>query len=237
MSSTEIDSLRRDVRFLKAYAVSSTLMMAVLVLAAFRTEHAAPEIIRARGLVIEDAAGRERILLGAPIPTAKNRVRTDMERVRAVWGPRFPKEYLDYYTKYRHDVNGMLVIDENGFDRVAIGDSVPDPNIGKRIGMSAGMVINDAEGFERAGWGVMRLSNGAYRVGLGLDRKVDAVSLIVDDASNSSGVQVTDGVRSLFFGISPANTAYTRLSSPLTGMVVRDSSGSRQAVFSPVAGK
>lgn len=236
MNRTEIDSLRRDVRFLKAYAVSTTAVMAVLLLGAFRTRQA-PDIIRARGLIIEDAAGHERVLIGAPIPAAKNRVRTNLERVRAIWGPRFPKQYLDYYANYRHDVNGMLVLDENGFDRVAIGDSVPDPNIGKRIATSAGMVINDAQGFERTGWGVLRFANGNYRVDLGLDKATDAVSLIVDDASNSSGVHISDGRHSLFFGISPANSGYTGLPTALQGIVLRDSAGSRQAVFGPPAPK
>src|SRR5438046_2676840 len=237
MYATELDSLRRDVRFLKAYAGSATAVMAVLLLAALRPRPSESEIIRARGLIIEDAAGRERVLIGAPIPTAKNRVRTDLERVRAIWGPRFPKQYLDYYANYRHAVNGMLVLDENGFDRVAIGDSVPDPNIGKRIATSAGMVINDAQGFERTGWGVLRFANGNYRVDLGLDKATDAVSLIVDDASNSSGVHVSDGRHTLFFGIAPASSPYSGLSTPLQGLVLRDSTGVRQAVFALAAPK
>jgi hypothetical protein len=237
MRANDMDVLRRDVRFLKAYAVFATAVMAVLPLVAFRTHSPEPQIIRARGLIIEDAAGRERILIGAPIPVAKNRVRTDLERVRAIWGPRFPKQYLDWYAKYRNEVNGMLVLDANGFDRVAIGDSLPDPNIGKRIATSAGIVINDAQGFERTGWGVLRLANGDYRVDLGLDKATDAVSLLVDDASNSSGVNISDGKRSLFLGIAPANSPYSGLSTPLRGLVVRDSGGTREALFGAVPPK
>jgi hypothetical protein len=231
MTNTDLDSLRRDVRFLKAYALCATVIVATLLLAAFRPH--APDIIRARGLIIEDAAGRERILIGAPIPAAKNRVRTNLERVRTIWGPRFPKEYMDYYATYRHDVHGMVVLDENGFDRVAIGDSVPDPNIGKRIAPSAGIVINDAQGFERTGWGILRFAKGNYRVVLGLDRRSEAVALLVDDTTNSSGVQVSDGKQAVFLGFAPARSSLTGLSVPFQGLVVRDSMGPRQAVFSP----
>ncbi len=48
-------------------------------------------ILRARGLAIVDEQGRERILLGAPIPPAANRVRTDQARVKEIWAKRFSK--------------------------------------------------------------------------------------------------------------------------------------------------
>ncbi len=98
------------------------------------------------GLVIEDEAGRERILIGAPIPEAANRVRTDEARVREIWAPRFPDEeaYMGFYEDYSHETNGILILSEDGFDRLAFGDPVPDPNIGRRIGPSTGLLINDA---------------------------------------------------------------------------------------------
>ena len=51
---------------------------------------AADGVLRAHGLIIEDDAGRERILIGALIPEAGNRVRTDTTRLRELWGPRHP---------------------------------------------------------------------------------------------------------------------------------------------------
>jgi hypothetical protein len=76
--------------------------------------------------------------------------------------------YMGYYAGYRHAVHGMLVLDENGFDRLAIGDSTPDPNIGRRIGPATGIEINDERGFERSGYGLLRV-DGTNRVNLGLD--------------------------------------------------------------------
>jgi len=65
-------------------------------------------VLRARGLIIEDEAGRERILVGAPIPEAVNRVRTDDARAREAWASRYPDPdaYMGYYQDYSHETNG-----------------------------------------------------------------------------------------------------------------------------------
>lgn len=63
----------------------------VLVGTAFRTAEKHEDVLRARGLIIEDDQGKERILIGSPIPRAKNRVRTDLARVKEIWGKRFQK--------------------------------------------------------------------------------------------------------------------------------------------------
>lgn len=51
---------------------------------------------------------------------------------------------------YDHQSNGILILDEQGFDKVCLGDGVPDANIGQRIGKQTSLVCDD-EGFER-GW-------------------------------------------------------------------------------------
>src|SRR6476646_3423745 len=127
-----LEHLQQQIRNLKIVTAFMGTALVVLVIAAF--QQAPSSVIRARGIIIEDQAGRERILIGAPIPAAKNRVRTDTARVAQLWAGRFPSpaQYMEYYKGYRHTMDGMLVLDENGVDRVAIGDSVPDPNIGRR---------------------------------------------------------------------------------------------------------
>lgn len=205
--SDELARLRRDVRLLKAYALALTAAALVGGLAAFGRAAPTDQVLRARGLVIVDAAGRERILIGAPVPAARNRLRTDTARVRREVAPQFggvPADaYLRYYRDYRHAVNGILVLDERGVDRLAFGDSVPDPNIGRRIGPSTGLVLNDARGFERTGYGVLTVE-GKDRVVLGLDAKGDeAVVLSVND-SGPAGLSVRSSGRSLFVGSAPA---------------------------------
>ena len=168
--STEMERVKRTIRWLQGYAAVMTIALVVLFVG---SGTATDDVLRARGLIIEDEAGRERILLGTPVPEAVNRVRTDEARVQEVWAPRWPDDpYMDYYQDYSHETNGLLILSEDGFDRLVLGDPVPDPNIGRRIAPSTGMVINDAEGFERMGYG-LKLVNGRYRVGLGLERGND----------------------------------------------------------------
>ena len=179
-------------------------------------------ILRVRGIVVEDESGRERILIGAPVPAAANRVRTNRERARQAWAGKMGGDrYMGRYESYRHGMHGILVLDENGYDRVLIGDSVPDPIIGKRIAPSTGVIINDEHGFERSGYGFMDV-NGTGRVVLGLDSddgKEGVVLALSDDGF--AGLAVTDGQHSLIVGNAPADHAVTRIKDPLRGLLLR----------------
>jgi hypothetical protein len=202
--SNSILRIERQVRFLTAYAATLTLVLGVLGVSAFRPKADEPGIIRALGIVIVDQEGRERILLGAPIPEAGHRVRTNMDRVREAWGPRFPAAYIDeYYPTYRHDMNGLLILDENGFDRLVLGDPTPDPNIGRRIARSSGLLINDAEGFERSGYSLLKVDD-RYRVVLGLDsdRGTEGVVLALEDGG-MSGLFIQNREGQLLVGTDP----------------------------------
>ncbi|MCZ0933627.1 MAG: hypothetical protein OXJ54_00435 [Gemmatimonadetes bacterium] len=195
--------MTRTIRWLQGYAALMTVALVVLFV---RGGAAMDDVIRARGLIIEDATGRERILLGAPVPEAADRVRTDEARVREVWGPRFPDAYMDFYQDYSHETNGMLILSEDGFDRLVVGDPVPDPNIGRRSAPTTGMVINDVEGFERTGYGLSPV-DGRYNVGLGLDTdriEEGLVLLLEDDGLN--GVLVGTGPDRIFLGSAPRGT-------------------------------
>jgi len=114
------------------------------------------DVLRVRGLIIVDGKGRERILLGAPVPLVAGRRRQD-------------------------DATGMLVLGEDGADRVAVGYT-PDPQIlgkvVKRNSPATGINFNDKNGNERGGFGVF--DDG--RVNLGLDYSTrEAVSLFAED--------------------------------------------------------
>ncbi|MBL7945168.1 MAG: hypothetical protein JNN32_03825 [Flavobacteriales bacterium] len=128
-------------------------------------------LLRAKGIIVEDTLGRDRILIGAPFPTSAQRVRTDTAAVRAVWSERFGGDrYMEWYKDYRHDGVGMLVLNAEGYDRVLIGEQLPDPNTGVRIGSPTGVFWNDHEGIELGGLGALRLhEDSTYRNGLGLD--------------------------------------------------------------------
>jgi hypothetical protein len=201
-----IDSLERSLRQVKVAVGIAAGLILVLGITALRPAPEGAEVLRVRGIVIVDAEGRERILIGAPIPTVGHRVRTDLERVRDLWAPRYPdpEQYMTHYRDYRHDTYGLLILDEGGFDRIAIGDPVPDPNVGKRIGPSTGMVINDERGSERSGYGLLNV-DGKKRIVLGLDsdRGMEGLVLFLDDEGRV-GIAISDGERGINMGLLPA---------------------------------
>lgn len=128
-------------------------------------------LLRAQGIILEDSKGRDRILIGAPFPASAHRVRTDTAAVRARWAERFGGErYMEWYKDYRHDGVGIVVLNAEGYDRVLLGDHLPDPNTGVRIGSPTSLFWNDHEGIELGGLGALRsLEDSTYRSGLGLD--------------------------------------------------------------------
>ena len=130
-----------------------------------------PGILRTPGIVVYDSLGRDRILIGAPFPPSNDRVRTDTNAVRKHWAVRFEeKEYMGWYKDYFHGGNGILIMNEGGFDKVLLGDDLADPNTGQRNGRPTGLLWNDEAGFERGGLGLNRLKeNGQYRNLLGFD--------------------------------------------------------------------
>ncbi len=114
-------------------------------------------VLRARGLVIEDAKGRARVVMGAPFPTVPDRRRQDTATA------------------------AMIFLDENGNDRLTLGEA-PNPQVdGKvlhRIAPHFGVVIHDAKGDERGAYGF--LANG--RVVVTLDRPgTEAWAAVVND--------------------------------------------------------
>jgi hypothetical protein len=60
---------------------------------------------------------------------------------------------------------GIIIVDDQGRERIAIGSPVPDPREGRRRSPSTGLVINDAAGYERFG---VALSDDGF-MGMGFD--------------------------------------------------------------------
>jgi len=61
---------------MQVVTVSLGLALATALVVVARAPAPGGGVLRVRGLVVEDSLGRERILIGAPIPHAANRVRT-----------------------------------------------------------------------------------------------------------------------------------------------------------------
>jgi hypothetical protein len=224
-----LTSIEREIRLLRLYAICTSAVLLMVLLAAFRAARPDEQIIRARGIVIVDSAGRERILIGAPIPEAKNRLRTNLTRVDSAWAGRFPKGvYMGYYVTYRNAVSGMVVLDEHGVDRVVVGDSLPDPNIGRRIGSDVGVLINDAHGFERSGYGLLTVK-GHDRVVLGLDtdRGEEGVVLAVID-SGRMGVHVGGQGFLGFLGTAPAADSLGGVGERFAGLLLKQGQSAKR---------
>jgi hypothetical protein len=221
-----------QVRRLRLYLSFLSLVLLIGAAAAFRQHSADDQIIRTRGIIIVDAAGRERILIGAPIPDAKGRLRTNLKRVDSAWAGQFPPGmYMKYYAAYRNAVSGMLVMDEHGIDRVIIGDSLPDPNIGRRIGSDVGVLINDRNGFERSGYGLLTVK-GRDRMVLGLDTDhgTEGIALAVID-SGRVGMHIDGRDFSSFLGTAPARDSIGSAGKDFNGLFMKH--GSRTKHVTP----
>ncbi|QEC69617.1 hypothetical protein FRZ67_20780 [Panacibacter ginsenosidivorans] len=168
------------------------------------------KVLRAKGLVIVDENGKERILIGAPLPYAKNRIRTDTARVRALWSKKFPDadQYMKWYKDYNHQSDGILILDEQGYDKVCLGDGVPDANIGPRIGKQSGLIFCDDEGFERGGLGILNVGEKTNRVVLALDgaNGMDATGIsVLEDGETGFFASGPKGYH-MFIGSAPAES-------------------------------
>jgi len=160
MEAGNVEHLQRQVknlgRWLKVLVGAYVLLLLVFLVAPRETAFAEKNlnVLRTRGIVVVDEQNRERVLVGAPIPTVPGRKRQD-------------------------PATGIIVLGENGADRVAVGFEL-DPQVQgkvvKRISPGAGITVHDLDGNERGGFGV--LDNG--RVVLGLDyENREAVTLFV----------------------------------------------------------
>src|SRR5210317_2313489 len=162
----QIKKLRKGLFLLTGYSLLLTIVLISFYFNSKNNEVVTNDIIRTKGIVIEDSLGKARILIGTPIPLVDDRIRTDTNKVKELWASKFPTYWFDMYkNEYNHSANGILILDEKGHDRLVIGDPVPDLYFGKRIGPSTGIIINDENGQERTGYGLLNV-DGVNRVNL-----------------------------------------------------------------------
>ncbi|HMX81671.1 MAG TPA: hypothetical protein PLG91_15215, partial [Ferruginibacter sp.] len=128
------------------------------------------------------------------------------------------EQYMKWYRDYNHQANGILILDEQGFDKVCLGDGVPDANIGPRIGKQTGLIFCDPEGFERGGIGVLNVGEKQNRVVMALDGEngTDATGISVMEDGETGFFAGGKGYR-MFLGASPAD-GYTP--EPFFGMLI-----------------
>lgn len=175
VSPEDWNRLQRQVGRLRMGLIITLLL--VVALAATLYVRARGNVVRTQGLVIVDAQGHDRILIGAPVPASANRTRTDSR------------------------TDGIVFLGNTGADRLAVGQT-PAPVInGKTVkrlgdGDNYGMILFDKQGNERGGMAFM----GMGRVVIGLDRAApmsDAIGLMVDDKEGFAGMIINYADRSV----------------------------------------
>ena len=182
-SAATINSLKRQVQIL---TIVVALLFIAFLLGFTTNKEQNQDIIKTKGIIIVDEKGKDRILIGAPFPYSRDRIRTDFEKSKKAWADRFGGKFDWYKTNksITNEGNGMLILDENGYDRVAVGSPVPSSYIG-RIAKEYGVSVNDENGGERGGWGLLK-GDGINRMVLGMDHAngyEGATIAVVEDGS------------------------------------------------------
>ncbi len=223
----EILSLRKQLAVLRVFIAVIGLGLVALLWKWFVPGSAPQDILRARGIIIEDSAGRDRILIGAPFPASPHRVRTDSTLARKAWAGNFedPDQYMQWYKDYYHGGTGILVMNEQGFDRVLVGDKLADPNTGKRMFEPAGILWNDRMGFERGGAGVNTTKDGQARSVIGVDAENGEAAHIIalEDGTNAMVIRGDSGM--LLIGLTNKGSEFFQTKDAFTGLKFFDAQG------------
>jgi hypothetical protein len=224
----EIIQLKKQIQWMRWYIIGCTTVLLLYTLVAFTTPEKKFGIIRAKGIVIEDSSGRDRILIGSPIPHSPDRVRTDTNLVKKYWAKNFgdnAQQYMEWYKQYKHGAEGIVIMNENGFDRVLLGDKLADPNTGKRMFEPAGILWNDKEGWELGGAGVNTTKDGKARSVMGVDDKDgEAVHLIALE-DGTKGIVIGGENGRLLIGMSKENGKWFKNKQAFTGIKYFDPQG------------
>ena len=185
------------------------------------------DIIRVKGIIIEDESGRERILIGSPIPYSKDRVRTDTALVRKYWASKFknPNQYMEWYSKYKNTADGIVFMNEKGFDVVQVGDNLSDANVGKRLFKASGITWNSQTGWERGGAGVNTTEDWKSRPTIGLDDDSGEALHMICLEDGSKGIIIGGENGSLRIGMAKKESELFQNTEAFAGVKFFDNQG------------
>lgn len=109
---------------------------------------------------------------------------------------------MGWYKKYKNSANGIIFMNEEGFDRVLVGENLSDPNVGVRMFEMSGMLMNNKTGWERVGAGVNTTKDGKSRQGFGLDDDSGEAMHIMTLEDGSKALIISDENGSIRIGMS-----------------------------------
>lgn len=132
-SDDRLARLERQLAHMKRWLAISLLGWAAMIVIGAAPHVLTPGVVRAKGIIVEDAAGHPRIVIGAPLPVTKGRQRPD-------------------------PFDGIAYLDAHGKDRLTFGQ-LPDPmtaegKLPRRVG-GTGILLHDRAGIERGGYSVL----------------------------------------------------------------------------------
>jgi hypothetical protein len=225
---SRLQTLEKKLERLTYLFVGSLLLFIVVLFGIGFTKADQFGIIRAKGIIIEDEKGKDRVLIGAPIPYSKNRVRTDSSMVRKYWAKKYganADQFMKWYADYYHGAEGIVIMNEEGFDRVLLGDKLADPNSGKRMFESAGITWNDKEGWELGGAGVNTGKDGKSRAVIGVDDSDGEAVHIVALEDGTKGLMIGGANGRLMVGMARKNGEWFQNKDEFTGIRFFDTQG------------
>lgn len=129
----KLENELKSTKYLVVFLILMFIVLSYQYISVQQKSQLSVDLIRTRGLIIQDEMGREVMMVGKPIPFSSQRKRTDARE-------------------------GLLMIDENGNDRLFIGKQGPHQVEGKRfnrIDERWGFLVNDENGNERGGFGML----------------------------------------------------------------------------------
>src|SRR5437867_8261695 len=80
-----IQKLQLQVRVLRIYCLFLSLTVGSFIILGLMPKNDTDDIIRTKGIIITDKEGNDRILIGAPAPDSKSRIRSDFEKAKKAW--------------------------------------------------------------------------------------------------------------------------------------------------------
>jgi hypothetical protein len=129
----KLENELKSTKYLVIFLIMMFIVLAYQYITVRQKDQLSVELIRTRGLILQDENGRDVMLMGYPVPYSKQRKRTD-------------------------GLEGLLWMDVHGNDRLFMGSQGSlqvNGELYSRIDAGWGFLVNDQLGNERGGFGIL----------------------------------------------------------------------------------
>jgi hypothetical protein len=156
----KLENELKSTKYLVIFLILMFIILAYQYISVQQKNTISVEMVRTRGLVIQDQKGNDVILMGYPIPYSEARKRTD-------------------------PVDGFLMVDKNGTDRLFMGKAGAlqvNGELFNRIDQGWGFMVNDSRGNERGHFSMLDSLNSII---LGMDYPTGEGIMVVAQPDNA----------------------------------------------------